>query len=336
MSRTKLIVAGGLVAALALGQASLANDSSAEKAAGGLVLRQNRDIDMVSEDLFISPALVRVRYVFRNRAAQPRRITVAFPMPDRDLSYEMESEVAYPGAFHTTVEGRPVRMSVERKAILNGVDRSADLLRAGIPVAPPAGQSATWLAQRIRRLPRATQERLASTGLIDADSLHMDQPDVLPMWTVKETWHWDQVFPAGRDLHVEHRYAPGVGGTAGVPLANREFREGENGREYQRDYCTDAAFLAALDRMQQRAEQRQGDYPMESRIGYILTTGGNWRSPIGDFRLVVDKGSPNAIVSFCGEGVRRISPTQFEVRHRNWRPDRDLAVLIVSAEPQRE
>ena len=71
-------------------------------------------------------------------------------------------------------------------------------------------------------------------------------------------------------------------------------------------------------------------------IGYILTTGGNWRSPIGDFRMVIDKGSPNAIISFCGEGVRRISPTQFEVRHRNWRPDRDLAILIVSAEPQRE
>jgi hypothetical protein len=49
--------------------------------------------------------------------------------------------------------------------------------------------------------------------------------------------------------------------------------------------------------------------------------------------MVVDKGSPDAIVSFCGEGVRRISPTQFEVRHRNWRPDRDLAMLIVAPIP---
>jgi hypothetical protein len=332
MSRN-LLPAAGLVAACALGHAALANDSSAEKAAGGLVLRQNRDIDMVSEDLFVSPAQVRVRYVFRNRAAQPRRITVAFPMPDRDLSYEMESEVAYPGDFHTMVEGRPVRMSVERRAILGGVDRSAELLRAGIPVAPPAGQRAVWLAERIRRLPRAAQERLARIGLIDADSLHLAQPDVLPMWTVRETWHWDQVFPAGRDLRVEHRYAPGVGGTAGVPLANHDWRNGENGREYQRDYCTDDAFLAALDRMSQRAEREQRNYPMESRLRYILTTGGNWRSPIGDFRMVVDKGSPDAIVSFCGEGVRRISPTQFEVRHRNWRPDRDLSVLIVAPIP---
>jgi hypothetical protein len=335
MSRLFLAGAGALIAAVAA-HAAFANDSSAEKAAGGLVLRQNRDIDMVSEDLFVSPAQVRVRYVFRNRAAQPRRITVAFPMPDRDLSYEMESEVAYPDGFHTLVEGRPVRMNVERRAILNGVDRTAELTRLRVPIAPAAGQGAYQLAQAIGRLPRATQQQLASLGLIDAGSLADSSHQILPMWTVRETWHWDQVFPAGRDLRVEHRYVPGVGGTAGVPLASREFRSGEGGREYQRTYCTDAAFLAGIDRLQQRAERTQDNYPMERRLGYILRTGGNWRSPIGDFRMVVDKGSPNAIVSFCGEGVRRISPTQFEVRHRNWRPDRDLAVLIVTAEPMRE
>ena len=336
MSRTVLLAAGVALTGFLLGPMAMANDSSAEKAAGGLVLRQNRDIDMVSEDLFVSPAQVRVRYVFRNRAAQPRRITVAFPMPDRDLSYEMESEVAYPGDFHTLVEGRPVRMDVERRAVLNGVDRTAELVRLHVPVAPRAGERADSLAQAIGRMPRATRQRLAALGLIDAQSLADSSHQILPMWTVRETWHWDQLFPAGRDLHVEHRYAPGVGGTAGVPLANHDFRAGENGREYQRDYCTDAAFLAAIDRMQERAEHNQGNYPMERRLRYVLTTGGNWRSPIGDFHMVVDKGRANDIISFCGEGVRRISPTRFEVRHRNWRPDRDLAILIVSTEPPPE
>ncbi|HYD12623.1 MAG TPA: DUF4424 domain-containing protein [Allosphingosinicella sp.] len=330
MSRTLLPPAGALIASLLLGQAAVANDSSAEKAAGGLVLRQNNDIDMVSEDLYVSPAEVRVRYVFRNRAPQARWITVAFPMPDRDMLYEMESEVAYPEGFRTLVDGRPVRMSVERRAMVDGVDRTAELTRLRIPVAPPAGERSYQVARRIGQLPRAAQERLARLGLIDADALRDAERQILPRWTVKETWHWDQVFPAGRDLRVEHRYRPGLGGTAGVPLASRDFRNSDDGRQYQREYCTDAAFLAALDRISARAEQTQRDYPMESRLRYILTTGGNWRSPIGDFRLVVDKGDPNAIVSFCGEGVRRISPTQFEVRHRNWRPDRDLAVLIVS------
>jgi Domain of unknown function (DUF4424) len=44
----------------------------------------------------------------------------------------------------------------------------------------------------------------------------------------------------------------------------------------------------------------------------------------------VDKGSPDNIVSFCGSGVRKISATQFEMRRTNWRPDRDVRVLILS------
>jgi hypothetical protein len=322
MSR-RILLAAGALAAIVAGRAAIANDSSAEKAAGGLVLRQNADIDMV-----------RVNYVFRNRARQARRITVAFPMPDRELSYEMESEVAYPGDFHTLVDGRPVRMSVERKAMVGRVDLTAELVRLRVPVAPPEGERAGVIADAISRMPRATQQRLARLGLIDAASLADSSHQIIPMWTVKETWHWDQVFPAGRDLRVEHRYRPGVGGTAGVPLAHPDWRNGEYGRAAQAEYCTDRAFLAALDRMSARAEREQANYPMEQRIRYILTTGGNWRSPIGDFRMVVDKGRAENLVSFCGQGVRGISPTQFEVRHRNWRPDRDLAVLIVTTIPE--
>ena len=103
-------------------------------------------------------------------------------MPDRDLSYEMESEIAYPGDFRTLVDGRPVRMSVERKAMVGGVDRTAELVRLRIPITPPEGERAGVLADAIGRLPRAAQQRLARLGLIDAaslaDSSHADHPDV--------------------------------------------------------------------------------------------------------------------------------------------------------------
>lgn len=333
MSRRLAFIAAAL-AALAAMPAAYANDSSAEKAAGGLVLRQSRDIDMVSEDLFVSPAQIRIRYVFRNRSGRPVTTIVAFPMPDRDLLYEMESEVSYPADFHTLVEGRPVRMSVERKAIVRGVDQSAALARLHVPVTPPAGQRASFIADIIERLPRADRARLARLGLIDAESFSAPQGQILPSWTVRETWYWRQTFPAGRTLNVAHNYTPGVGGTAGVALENLEYRNNENGRAEQAEYCTDREFLAALDRMTERAQNDRGSWPTEARIRYILTTGGNWRAPIGDFHMVVDKGRADSIMSFCGQGVRRISPTQFEVRHRNWRPDRDLAVLIVTAEPR--
>ena len=67
----------------------------------------------------------------------------------------------------------------------------------------------------------------------------------------------------------------------------------------------------------------------EQRIGYVLTTGANWRAPIHDFQLVVDKGASENLISFCGSGVRKTGPTRFEIRRTDWRPDRDLKLLIL-------
>jgi hypothetical protein len=74
----------------------------------------------------------------------------------------------------------------------------------------------------------------------------------------------------------------------------------------------------------------RGLYLTETWVDYILTTGANWAEPIGEFRLVVDKGSSSNLVSFCGEGVRKISSTRFEIRRRNYTTTRDLSVLILT------
>ncbi len=302
--------------------AALANDSTAEKVAGGLVLTRTDAIDMVSEDLFISPERVRVAYVFRNRTRAPIRTTVAFPMPDRDLDEMSLSDTAYPSQFRTLVDGRPVTMQVERRAMLNGVDHTAYLAGLGIPV--QTGDPASGVLTRaLLRLRAADRQRLIDMGLAGDGG-----GDLHPMWAVKETYYWEQVFPAGRDLNVQHSYVPGVGGSVAVSLGYPDYRNSAEGRAAQRRYCMDRDFLGALDRW--AARDRNNINSTEQRLGYILTTGGNWRSPIGSFRLVVDKLNPRAIISFCGEGVRRLSPTQFEVRHRNWRPTSDLHILIAT------
>jgi hypothetical protein len=69
------------LAALPCGTA-LANDSAAELATGGLILTRNADIEMRSEELYISSSQIHVSYRFFN--ASPKVVTtlVAFPMPD--------------------------------------------------------------------------------------------------------------------------------------------------------------------------------------------------------------------------------------------------------------
>ena len=149
--------------------------------------------------------------------------------------------------------------------------------------------------------------------------------ELMPLWTLKTTHYWTQVFPAGRELDVRHQYTPATGGSSGSVFGDPMMAGSEHHDEQATRYCTDDAFHAGARRLRSR-----GLYLSETWVDYILTTGANWAEPIGDFRLVVDKGSSRNLVSFCGEGVRKISPTRFEIRRRNYTPTSDLSVLILT------
>ena len=324
-----------IAVAAALAAPAAANDSVATTAAGGLELTRSAEIDMVSEDLFVSADEVRVRYVFRNRAPRDVRTIVAFPMPDRHLSAQRVGDVAFPEGFETRVDGAPVPMRLEHKAMLDGTDHTALLDSLGIPRSDVPDALGRYINQRLDALPEADKARLIALGLAEVDEYDEGrgiERHLIPLWIVKQTWHWEQLFPAGRDLVVEHRYKPGVGGTVITSLTEPEFRASPAGRRKIAAYCIDSAFLTGLDRMAREKAPPGGARTRiinEQWIGYILTTGGNWRAPIGDFRLTVDKGAPENLVSFCGEGVRKVGPTRFEMRQTNWRPNRDLVVLIL-------
>ena len=313
--------------ALALAAApAFANDSTAELTAGGLVLRQNDTIDMRSEDLYISTEQVRVRYTFHNTADADVTTIVAFPLPDLELEYE--GDYTFPSDFETEVAGQPVEITIERKAVLGDTDHSAILAEYGVPLSPEADWEG--FDRALTALSDAQADRLQSLGLVAVDRYENNGETrryIRPFWTVRQTYYWEQVFPAGENLEIEHRYRPSVGGTAGSPIGNADFMASEWGQQMAAEYCMDANFLAGARRMMERSEY---GYVVERTLGYVLTTGANWRAPISEFRLVVDKGDPRNIVSFCGSDLTRLSPTQFEMRRTNWRPERDLRVLLLS------
>ena len=61
----------------------------------------------------------------------------------------------------------------------------------------------------------------------------------------------------------------------------------------------------------------------------MLTTGANWGGPIKDFTLTIDKGAPENLVSFCGEGVKKIGPTTFEMKATDFYPEKDIHILLL-------
>lgn len=318
-----------LAAGLAIGTSALANDTTASTGAGGLELQRTDTVDMISEDLFVSTDAIRIHYVFRNRSSRDVETIVAFPMPDRDLGEEYGGDVAYPSQFHTIVGGKPVTTKLERKAVVKGKDYTVLLKSLRIPLAPEHIDAATRIMDR---LTPAQKKRLVALGIAGDEEYDYDgkgmKHHLIPLWTVKDKYWWTQRFLAGRDLIVDHRYKPGTGGSVESPIAFKQFRNTEDTKAEISRYCIDEEFIAAIDRLSRR-DQTEGPGMPDRRVDYVLTTGANWRSPIGSFRLVVDKGKPGNLVSFCESGVKKIGPTQYEVRHSNWRPARDLYVLIV-------
>src|SRR5262249_49906383 len=212
--------------------------------------------------------------------------------------------------FLTTVDGKPVTTHVEQRVRAQGIDRTDMLRGLGIPLAPHHQGTAKLLNQ----LPEPDRQQLLRLGLVEIAEEHLE-----PRWTLQTTHYWEQAFPARRELVIEHRYQPSVGTSVGTSAETAE---------HKKKYCIDQNLLRTVARARRSAPPDFLPFS-EQRIEYILTTGANWSGPIRDFRLVVDKGDPRNLVSFSGNGVKKISPTQFEMRERDFMPEHNLYVLIL-------
>jgi hypothetical protein len=317
------------LALLPLAPPALANDSEAEIGLGGIViLKQSRDIVMESEGLFLSEALVRVAYRFRNPTMRDIATTVAFPLPRQPRGmmarfYDDDRPQDWSGfGFATKIDGAPVAMRMIERAMIGERDVTERVRALGLPLFWP-GQ----LAQ-IEALGDERRTALLAEGLLtDRDPAWPDT--LVPAWDLATFFVRDQVFPANSTVSVEHEYVPMTGGSVGGALYPSVRKESpEILADYRQRYCVDGPFLAGVDRRLAAMKPGTSSHMSETWLGYVLSSGANWNGPIRDFRLVVDKGAADNLVSFCMDGVTKISPTRFEVRKRDFVPKRDLSVLI--------
>jgi len=311
-----------------------ANDTTAEYATGGLRFTVDADIAMQSEDLFVSTSEVRVSYVFVNHGKADKTVLIAFPMPDITGSFDFTNAVPTenqdnPFDFHVKADGQPLVLALDQHIIANGVDQTERLRKAHIPLMPAASET----GKALDRLSAADKAEYLKLGLAAIDE-YTDKPNtpmekhLIGVWTLRAAFTWRQTFPAGREVRLEQTYKPSVGGSVGTFVGGKDWRKNEEAAAYVKKYCIDEDFAASATRAMAR---KKVDYPpfSEQRISYILKTGANWAGPIGSFRLVIDKGEADKLVSFCADGVKKIGPTQFEVRKTNFTPKQDLDILLL-------
>lgn len=341
-----LVLCAGIIAVPAS-----ANDSLATLGAGGLELTSSDDIVMEREELFLSTEEVRVRYVFRNESSEDITTRVAFPLPDVpfgpadnvDLPHMEDDNFV---GFSVLVDGQPVDPELEQRAISSFVesdnlppspypddtDITDVVLKAGLQLNPnlPGWQ------ETVTALPSDKRSQLVEQGLLYLDGL--DPETYGPQWALREAYHWEQTFPAHKPVVVEHHYQPVVGSSY---LVGEDGDLNELSEEYERQYCLDSAGKAGVRRLIQKAAKanaRGGDesYVLADEVSYLLTTGANWKGPIGHFELTIDKITPHAILSLCMDGIKKTGPTTFKVERDNFTPEEDIGFVVFHLEEQGE
>jgi len=307
------------------------NDSAAELSTGGLQFVRTNDIAMESEDLKISLDRVTVHYQFANSVGKPVTLTVAFPLPDIDLS-EAEN-IALPSNdpanfvdFETRIDGVPATFKIDQRAMIGSKDVTATLAQLKLPVLPIGNRQI-----KVAELPAATRTKLVDQGLLmPAGTNERGQQRYAAAWVAKTSAVRQQTFQPG-PIKIEHQYKPFVG-TSSDTILRASLRNSKSLlpelERYRKEYCISDAFLAELDK---RAGKEAANTSMiaERRVNYVLKTGANWAGPIHSFKLTIDPGVRDGLVSFCPGRLKPTANNGLEFTADDFKPDSDLKILIV-------
>jgi hypothetical protein len=304
---------------------------------GGLVFHTSEHVKMASEDLYVSTEEVRVRYEFTNTGDEDETALVAFPLPD--ITGSGDFTVAVPSedaenifGFTSEVDGEPVETTLHQYVFQSNIEYTDKLRELGVPLIPYGQDTIAAL----NGLADEDKDFVLRSGLVfpmEYDAGQGWTTDLVPIWTLRSAYSFEMEFPAGETVVVEHRYTPSVGGSAGVAFLSPPYDGYDPAATYLNRYCTDESFLNAVKKTLPNPDEPFGAPFTETWLNYIWSTAGNWSGPVGRFHLTIDKGKPDALVSFCWDGdVKKTSPTTFEMEATDWYPPwgRELEVLILN------
>jgi hypothetical protein len=329
-------------ATLILASLSFANDSFGRLGAGGITFVKTQDVRILEEVLTISTDLIRVKYRFLNESDRDIRTTIAFPLPLRGIHSgvryyggAIESSEQIRRSFSVRVNGISVETRYDRKAIIGDTDITAQLRQIGLTdeqiFETFAGCEVDSKGLITWDLPFSQQVKI--TKLL-GELTKGDSP-----WKVSETIYWEQLFPAKKELVVEHTYTPMPGGRYDVP-----YQEGF-GYVSPADYLTIYMEDPCLNDTTRRNVANRLRYYVDRGVGwltvydadveYILGTGRNWKGPIGLFKLRIKKKPRNQFISHCFPGKpREINPTTYEFVRKDYTPPDRLIVNFYTVEPR--
>jgi hypothetical protein len=310
---------------------ALADDSTARFGAGELTFTKSEEIRMLEEVLDISTKLIRVKFRFLNESDKDIHTTVAFPVPPYapfwvDSRSGISNAARVMATFKVWVNGHLVQKEVDTKAVIGDRDITAQLRELGLS------------DEQIFQGVDLTRDQQAALKKLNEEKRALLQSK----WKVAETAFWQQTFPAGKEVVVEHSYRPAVGYLYSAPY-QKGFGYVHDLPSAQREGKTDNVCLDDVTKWgiekqikAQVAQDPELVYVFLHDVEYILATGRNWKGPMGKFTLRIKKQAPDQIVSLCFPGKpKKVSPTVYEFVEKDFVPPDKLVVYFydVTATP---
>lgn len=286
-----------------------ADDSTAALGAGGIELLHSDHIVMEEQDLFLSSRRVRTRFLFRNEGAGDITTLVAFVMPDilpEDLYKRDDIPLLEQLDFSVTVNGRKRQPKADFRAILHGRDVTDRLLELGVRL----DDDRSFLSFIPADLDAKSRDALKAEGL-----LHPIFPE-LPGWDTRLRLYWEQTFPAGAQVEIEHVYTPFLGteniGPGSLDVAS-------------------VADAVCLDGERRKRARALLDKPgsQARTLDYVLSTGSNWKGPIRALAVTIEKQHETDVVATCLPGLKARGPMIDDVLMKDAKPTQDIHVLFI-------
>lgn len=291
-----------------------ANDSTGYVATGGVQYLKNKDIQMFSEDLFISKKMIKVDYQFKNLSNKDVTEIVLFPLPRVENFFESDfaNTEKLLKSFKVQVNGKMIQPEMHVRTFIQKDEKAA-------PIDMTDSFKQCGFTEKDMLNPWSRQDdeyetfetKLRNCKNAALQKILPKDPNETISWSSQVIYSWKQTFKANAVTRVQHQYVPLVGGSVAL------YPDEDN-----QTYCMDQNFKAGL----RKAKSQHAPF---QALGYILKTGANWAKPIQDFKLTIERDA-GELVSFCWAGkVKKISATQFQMVEKNFVPKQDLDIIFV-------
>ncbi len=299
--------------------APAAADDTAGVPTGGLVF--SPPVTVSQATLRITPAGIAVEYRVKPAGTAPVETRMSFTGPRIPMDYAFSGlDVPFDRAggpnvlaASVTAGGKPLKTTLASRAFVDGADVSAPLEALKLPFGDPGDR----LLGAVGALSAPERDVLAKAKLIEPDGCGAT-PEPCPLWVAETVMSWTAALDPTRETVIRLGYVPW---TTMLFLDTGEPLIGGAEARFPKDKAGLARFC--IDDGGWRGLKKRGPQALVSGVDVALDPS----TPIGELRLVVDKGDPKAMVSLCANGIKKTAPTVFETVVKTTGPLPTFSVL---------